>query len=273
MSKNPFASVIASAAETEDQTKAVSAERRVIPAGMAMARLIEYVELGPQPQSFNGQPKPDCEEVRVAFELFGGNGKYSYTNADGETVNDVISWRGAKRLNPKSQFFKMMKKMVYGRDGITHMAQMLGEAFLLEVKHRTSEKDGKETVYANIFVDSECNILAPVQNDVLTGETKALPVPEPTRQFRCFIWKSPTPECWDSIFIDGSRTVKDGDKEVEKSNNWMQEMLLSSPAFAGSALEAMLAQKSAADGGLPPIDDSAAIGQPLAAVSDDEIPF
>lgn len=273
MSKNPFASVINTAAQTEDQTKAVSTERRIIPAGMAMARLIEYVELGPQPQSFNGKPKPDCEEVRVAFELFGGNGKYTYTNADGETVNDVISWRGAKKLNPKSQFFKLMKKMVYGRDGITHMAQMLGEAFLLEVKHRTSEKDGKETVYANIFGDSECNIMAPVQNDVLTGESHPISVPEPTRPFRCFIWKNPTPECWESIFIDGSRTVKDGDKEVEKSNNWMQEMLLASPAFAGSALEAMLAQSAAADGGLPPIDGADALGPKFPDPDDTDIPF
>lgn len=272
MAMNPFASVINAAAQTEDQTKVATVERRVIPAGIAMARLIEYVELGPQPQTFNGKPRPDCEEVRVAFELFGPNGKYSYTNGEGETVNDIIAWKGAKKLNPKSQFFKLMKKMTYGREGITHMAQMLGEAFLLEVKHNVVEKDGRPMTYANIFLDGECNIMAPVQMDVMTQESRPINVPEPTRPFRCFIWKNPTKECWDSIFIDGYRTFKEGDKEVTRSNNWMQETLQFSPAFPGSALEAMLAAEAAAQGGLPPIDDSSLIGV-APSENVDEIPF
>lgn len=270
MAMNPFASVISTAAQTEDQTKEVAAERRVIPAGKAMARLIEYVELGPQPQSFNGEKKPDCEEVRVAFELFGK--KYTSTTSDGEELHDVIAWKGTKKFNNKSQFFKLMKKMTYGREGITHMAQMLGEAFIVEVKHNTVERNGKEVTYANIFVDGDCYVAAPVVEDPVTNETKKLDVPEPTRPFRCFIWKNPTKECWDSIFIDGSRTFKEGDKEVTRSNNWMQETLQSSPAFSGSALEAMLAAESAAQGGLPPIDDSSLIGV-APSENVDEIPF
>lgn len=270
MAMNPFASAINVAAQTEDQTKEAVVEYRVPPAGKAMARFIEYVELGPQPQTWNGEKKPDCEEVRVAFELFGK--KYTSTSADGEEIHDILVWKGKKKLNSKSPFFKLMKKMTYGREGITHMAQMLGEAFVVEVKHNTSERNGKEVTYANLFMGGDCYVAAPVKEDPETNETVRLNVPNPTRPFRCFIWKTPTKECWDSIFIDGSRTFKEGDKEVTRSNNWMQETLQSSPAFPGSALEAMLAAEVAANGGLPPIDDSGLIGV-APSENTDEIPF
>lgn len=270
MNTNMFASLANQVAEQEDQTKAVATERRVIPAGLTLARMIEYVELGLQPQKdYKGKKKADCEEVRIAFELCKPDN--TYIDSAGMERRDVISCRITKKLSSKAKFFKLMKKMSRGRAEIKHMAQMLGEAFIVEIFHNDVEKDGKTTTYANLFdSESSCNICAPFQQDLITGETKAIPVPEPKEQLRMFLWSNPTKECWNSIFIDGTYTIKEASgAEREVSKNWMQETLRSSTAFSGSALEAMLMQMYAAEGGLPPIED----GHFPSEMTTDEVPF
>lgn len=235
-----------------DQTKEVSSFEYEIPAaGPAMARFIGYIELGKRPQKpFQGKEKPDCREVRLIFELFGK--KYAKEiDVDGETkvVYPTITVRTQIKAGERANFTKLLKAMSYGRSGITHMASMLGEPFLVHVVHNVVGEGAEATTYANLRDDSGWKIQAPVRADPVTGETEALPVPEPTKAIQLLLWDSPSQAQWDSIFIDGERTTKD-DKGVEKvvSNNWLQEDIMKSATdFEGSAVQALILQGGGMD--------------------------
>lgn len=214
------------------------------PAGKSVARLISYVELGKRGQRpYQGKPKPDCEEIRVVFELL--SPKYIQDiEIDGETkkVPHIISIKMAKKLGDKAKFTKLFSQLRYGRDGIKHMAQMLGDGYIVTVFHATAEKDGKTRTYANLNDENGVyHITAPRIEDPISNEVTHVKVPEATRPLQMFLWDRPNKKMWDSLFIDGSRTVKD-DKgvETEVSNNWLQALVMEAKNFKGSALETML---------------------------------
>ena len=159
--------------------------------------------------------------------------------------------------------------MTYGRSGITHMALMLGEAFLVKVVHNVVGEGKDQKTYANLKDDSGWTISAPVKADPVTGESEPLPVPQPTKPLQLLLWDSPTYEQWESIFIDGERTTKD-DKGVEttKSNNWLQNDIKDNASdFEGSALHIMLL--SGATG--MDLDGGKAKSEAAEAVSEDEV--
>lgn len=237
---NQFTDVINQAAKAEDHTKE-QAMGKTIPAGVTIGRFVHYIELGPQPQEWNGKKKPDCEMVRITFELlhpeFNKNIK-----EDGSAYYDKLSCTIPKKFVSRAKFLKLMTQMSYGRDH-THMAQMLGEDFKITVFHHVNE-DTKQT-YASLFnTDFSPQIMAPykvVEDDLGNViEKKRIPTPEATVDLKCFIWSNPTMECWNSIYIDGTYKTKVDGKEVEKSANVNQERIMASPAFKGSAVEAML---------------------------------
>jgi hypothetical protein len=281
--------------ELEDQTKVSEGggEFETPPAGPTPARFVGYVEIGKRKQRpFQGKAKPDAEEVFLFFEL---NGKKHCREVEVEgekkTFTNVIRVKLTKKLNDRAGFTKLFKKMLYGRDGITHMAQMLGEGFLVTVVHNTVEKDGKKNTYANIKDDDgNWQIAAPMyQTDPLDADTlQPLPVPEPRQPIKLLLWDAPSQEQWQSIFIDGTRTVKnDKGEEREVSKNWLQEDIVQNAVnFEGSALQAMLggladlsldpepqdSPEVAAEGGAakeaekPAEKPSAAASDPLAAL-------
>lgn len=221
------------------------------PAGKTPARFIGYVDIGMRKQrAFQGKEKPDAPEVMLFFEL-NGSKHTREVEVDGEkkTFTNVIRVRLTKKHNEKAGYSKLYNKMKYGRgDEITHMSQMLGEGFLIDVVHNEVEKEGKKRVYANMK-DGEGNwlISAPMiqrYNDMgePDGDPVPVPVPEPAQPGKLLLWEDPDKEMWDSIFIDGTRTVKD-DKgnEREVSKNWLQEDIVQNAVnFEGSPLQALL---------------------------------
>jgi hypothetical protein len=234
----------------EDQTKVQSGgdfEYEAPAAGPTPARFVGYVELGKRKQrAYQGKEKPDAEEVMLFFEL---NGKKHVREVEIEgekkTFTNLLRVRVTKKLNEKAGFTKLFNKMLYGRDGITHMAQMLGEGFLVTVIQNEVEKDGKKRVYANLKdKDGNWQIAAPMyQTDPLDPDTlQPLPVPEATIPVKLLLWGGPTKEQWESIFVDGTRTVKDAKgNETEVSKNWLQEDIVQNAVdFEGSPLQAML---------------------------------
>lgn len=257
------------AAETEDQTvvqEHTEFERVIAPAGVTTARLIEYIELGMREQKpYQGKAKPDAEEIRVTFELLGPK-HINEVEIEGEKVklSNLISIKISKKLGERAAFKKLFNKLSYGRADKKHIAQMLGDPFIVEVVHNTV---GEKT-YANIR-DKDGNFLinSPFIKDALTGETTDISkkVPASLRSPKLFLWDHPTKETWDSLFIDGTREVKVGDKVEQQSKNWLQETIMSAKNFHGSPLYTMLNGVSAAD--LPLSEDE---GEDL---SDDEIPF
>jgi hypothetical protein len=229
------------AAETTDQSVAqTSFVREVAPAGFTVARFIGYVEVGKQPQrAFEGVEKADAAEVRLTFELLGPKHSTEYEK-DGVkmTRTNTIRQKVTVSLNEKAGFFKLMKKMIGGRDGIKHMAEMLGEGFLIKISHNKS-KDGKNT-YANMKSDGVWDISAPIATDPITNDVRVLEVPEATQPIQLLLWDTPSKDQWDSIFIDGEYEKEVDGVKVVTSKNFVQEEAMSASNFVGSPLEAFL---------------------------------
>jgi hypothetical protein len=238
------------AAETTDHTETTAGFTRELPAaGRTGARFIEYIELGKQPQpEYQGNPKPDCEEVRLVFELLTNTKKRTDVKeieVDGtkREIADRIPIQISIKQGEKAGFKKLFEKMRYGRADIKHMAQMLGQAFLLDIIHTKGTKDPTKT-YAGIKdADGVWQVSAPrvLQDPMDPDSWVNLKVREPVSPLRIFLFANPSKETWASLFIEGTRTVKD-DKGVEKevSKNWLQEKILSATNYHGSPLEALL---------------------------------
>jgi hypothetical protein len=236
------------AAEQEDQTEVVTGgeyEREIVPEGINFARLIEYIELGKRPQKpYQGKDKPPAEEVRLTFELLHPKKLIEYEHEGEKHVRGhLISVRIKKSLSDKAQFKKLFNAMAYGRSNIKHIAQMLNEVFKVHVVHYKKTVDGKEQVYANLRDDTGWKISAPFHEDPISGErTDLRPMTrEATQPLRIFLWNNPTKATWDSLFIDGTRTIKDKEgNESEVSKNWLQGMIMEALNFPGSPLDIML---------------------------------
>lgn len=244
MSALTIEQLAAIAAQNQDQTETITqTEYTPPPAGVTVARFISYIELGKQAQKpYQGKPKPDVEEVRVTFELVHPkNIKEIDVEGGKKKIADQVSIRLPIKLGERARFKKLFNAMTYGRENIKHMAQMLGEAFVVTVIHSKSE-DGKRT-YVNLEDDTGWKIRAPIKEaDPMDPESvpQRINVPAALSPMKIFLFDNPTKETWDSLFIDGTRTVKIDNVEKEVSKNWLQELILSAKNYDGSQLEAML---------------------------------
>jgi hypothetical protein len=232
-------------ASTNDQTKTTVFETDLTPAGKTFARFVGYVEVGKRPQkAFQGKAKADCREARFTFEL---NGKQHCREVeiDGEMkkITGVIGIKMTIKTAENSGFIKLFNKMTYGRDGITNFPQMLDEGFLIDIIHAPGkDRDGKDVIYANMK-DADFNYLigAPQMTNPATNELMKFDIPESTIPLRLLLWDQPTAEQWQSVFIDGTRTVKRDGVEVQESKNWLQQDIVENALdFGGSPLEIML---------------------------------
>jgi hypothetical protein len=251
MAKKPdFKALANRAAKRSDQTqtKTGGGEFTPPPAGTTVGRLVDYVEVGLQKsRPYKGKEKPPANKVYVTFELL-GKAYVKEIESDGKkkTIADRITVPLTLSLHEKSSFKKLFKKMVYGRQDIEHMAQMIGEAFKITVVHNTVGEGKDKKVYANI-TDDEGNFLvgAPVNpeydEDGNVVGSKKLKVPDSISAERMFLWDEPTDETWASIFIDGDKEVTDKDgKKKTVSKNWLQNLITSALNFEGSPVQAFL---------------------------------
>lgn len=201
--------------------------------GRTIARFVGYVEIGVRKQRpFKGEPKPDCMEALIYFELLGKkHAKEIEVDGVKKTIYPVHRERVKVMSSERSSFFKLFKAMDYGR-GKIHMKDMLGEAFLLDLKHTVKG----ERTYVNLYHAGIWAVSAPLD---MEGEPVA--APEATSPFKLLLWNAPSELQWESIFIDGTRTAKDEDgNEVEVSNNRIQNDIIENAVnFAGSAVEAI----------------------------------
>ena len=260
--------ITAAAAVTDQTTVSTGFVREVAPAGFTTARFVSYIEVGKQPQrAFQGVEKPDTHEVRLTFELNGPKHISTY-EADGETKTrtNLVRITSTISNNEKSNFYKLLQKMTYGRNDIKHMAQMLGEGFLVKVSHNKS-KDGTKT-YANLKSDV-WDIGQPATTDPITNDTNILAVPEATQELQLLLWNTPSQEQWSTIFIDGEYTREIEGKQVTKSKNFIQELCMSASNFMGSPLEAMVMGGTVAELMAPPAPVAPAPA-PVAVVADED---
>jgi hypothetical protein len=240
-----IAELAALAAENEDQTvvQTTTFDNEPPPAGVTIGRFIEYIELGKQKQAdYNGKPKPDADTVRLTFELLHPKKNIHEYEVEGEKRirADRVSIKVSKKLSDKAKFKKLFNALTYGRD-IKHMAQMLGEAFIITVYHNVVEKDGKKNTFVNLDDDGVYGIKAPFVIDPLEETRKDVAVGEAISPLRLFLFNNPTQETWDSLYIDGTRERKlDGGATEQVSKNWLQEVILGASNYAGSALEQLI---------------------------------
>lgn len=249
MTTQSIKDLIAQAVELEDQNETQTSGNFSFdppPAGVTRARFIEYVELGVQKQRpFQGQAKKPTDKVRITFELLNKKNLKEVGEGDEKrTIAERISVTLPKSLHEKAGYKKLYEKMRRGRDDISHMTQMLEEAFLITVVHNiVDEGTKKEVTYANITdADGSYQVNAPVTVDHTDEDAKPVKVKiraqiAPTK---IFVWALPTSETWATLFIEGEYEKEIKGKKETVSKNWLQELILGADNFDGSALEQML---------------------------------
>lgn len=193
---------------------------RLLPAGYAFGRFIEYIELGKHPQEFNGKAKDPALEIQIGFALWG----QGYQNEDG-TPYIIRPFQFAVSRNEKAKAFKLFKALNW--DGkAKHFAELLGKAYLVKIVHEPKSKTDSTPV-SRIDFDGFLPPLDPVTK-------QAYPIPEaPDDLYQLFLWDYPSKEGWDALYVEGK--WDDG-----KSKNRIQETIMSALDFQGSPLQQLL---------------------------------
>ena len=236
---------------TQDNGGGGNFDYEVPPAGPAPARLIGYVELGKRKQKpYQGKEKPDALCARLTFELYGQKHEREVEVNGVKRIfrNRITIHQLAVKTGDRGSFGKLFRAMRGGDEKITHMAQMLGKDWVVQVVHNTSKAtvDGKEVerIYANLRdADGAWKFGPTLFENPMTGEITRIPVPEPdSDSYQLLLWDNPTKEQWDSLFIEGTRTITRDGQKVEVSRNTLQEDIVKNATdFSGSALEDIVA--------------------------------
>jgi hypothetical protein len=226
LAKYDLKAKIAEAAKTGPNMNEAQAGGEYTPpaAGIARARLVGYFELGTHEEEFEGR-KRDREKVDLIFELSGPNHEPRKLD-DGTLVPIRVTVQETLSFNEKANFFKLFAAMNYAGKA-THMAELLGEPFIVEVFHKKS-KDGKK-VYANLKGPNGYNVKGTTVQDPLSGKPIVIDVPAALTELKAFIWDIADKEMWDSIFIEGEwEEKKDAEGKVispARSKNVIQEKI------------------------------------------------
>lgn len=201
------------ATQAVDMTETSSGGAGLMPEGYAMARVVQYIELGLQPQEFNGKAKAPAPEIRIGFKLFG----------DGYEDRFITTFDTALLNNEKAGAKKLFNKLNWKND-MVHFAQALGRAYLVPIKvvQNSQKKDVNRIDIGGI--------MPPI--DPVSKQNYPIPEVE-EKDFRYFFFDSPTKETWASLYVEG--TWDDG-----KSKNRTQEKIMSALNFAGSPLEQLI---------------------------------
>lgn len=215
----------AAAATGVDMNEAVKGGQgaRLLPAGYAFGRFIEYIELGKHPQEYQGTAKEPALEVQLGFALFNCADRV-YQNEDGSPYI-IRPFQFAVSRNEKAKAFKLFKAMNW-KGTAKSFGELLGEVFLIKIVHvRKSQNDA--TIVSRIDFDG---FLPPL--DQATGQPYQIPQVD-DNLYQLFLWDQPTKEAWDALYVEGK--WDDG-----KSKNRIQETILSAIDFAGSPLQQLI---------------------------------
>lgn len=212
---------------------------RKLPDGNAFARLVGYVELGNQPQEYQGVAKEPAPAFILTFALSGyapnpedPSKPLSYSNDDG-TPYLMHAFPMAMSQNEKAKAFLLFKRMNW-KNKATHFAQLIGEAFIIPVYQHQSKKPGSAP-RSTMKLDG---MMPPLD---LVSQTPYNIAPARDEDLRLFLWDHPHIEHWDSLHIAGEY---EDEAKVKHSKNRIQETILSATNYEGSALQLLLAQHS-----------------------------
>jgi hypothetical protein len=245
MTQFNLADVIAQAAKTgPDMTQVKqSAEYQPPATGMARARLVGYFELGKHEEENMAGKLVLRDKVDLVFELSGPNHQPRKLD-DGTLIPHRITVQETLSFSDRANFFKLFSAMNQAHGGTaTHMAQLLGKPFIVEVFHRKSA-DGKKT-YANLKGANGYNFRGTTVQDVVTGDMVNVEVAPAITELKAFIWDLGTKAMWDSLHIPGFYDERKNDKgEVispKRSKNVLQERIMKAKNWTAHPLAALAA--------------------------------
>lgn len=201
-------------------------DRVILETGNYLGALVEYVDLGEQEESYQGQSKGFFPKVRLGFAVFG----YVDDGAGGlkmDVDNPVIIRETLfLKRNEKSNAYRAFRALNVANDPkITHFAQFFMKPFMFKV---VKKQNKDKTRYYNVL---DLTATAPAV-DGMTRQPYQLP-PIDDKFKVVFLWNNPKKEMWDKLYIDGSRD--DG-----TSKNFIQDEIAGAANFHGSAVEVML---------------------------------
>ncbi|CCI88866.2 hypothetical protein BN109_027 [Yersinia phage phi80-18] len=254
---------------TGDQAVAVEGsgekkEYKLAPEGKVKARLIGYVERGPQARKpYKGTPKPPINQFILRFALFGSGDTYKNSDGSPITVDSRPFTVGRTEL---SLALKTFVKMCPKKDA-SHFMELLNRVFWLNIVHRTGEaKEGKE---APIFVNIDGDIVPAVKDllddeDNVIGQVEVACPEADEKLFQIFEWDVPSKEDFEAL--------RPGD----------QKKIRGSTAFVGSALAALVGEGNPSTTDAPESEDDGddngnetaqePAGEPNIVVSDEDMP-
>lgn len=254
------AAVAAVAAVSQDETVAQSfggGDYEPPAEGICFARFVGYVETGKhEGRPYQGRAAKVTDEVQVIFEL-GGKKHAPRELDDGTKLPHRITIKLNKSLSERATYFKLFKQLNYNGTAKV-MPELLGQGYIARVYHKTVVgQDGKERVYAGLR-DPDTGAFSfkpPVKEDVETGESVPLKVPEALSEFRFFSFGAPSLEQWANVYIDGEypERTDDNGKVIApaKSKNVFQDRIKAALNFEGSAIAELLEQANLDPGALP----------------------
>lgn len=223
-----------------DMTKATGGGDYTPPAaGPCQLRFVSYIEVGKQAKVFKGVTKVDSRALLV-FEISGPNHP-PMENGDPQriTIDEKLS------MNEKANFYKLFGRMNYAQTA-THVSELLGDAFLGVIHHRTyKDKQGKDRIAAELRPKGGAyEIMAPRFTHPVTGVTETVNVQPAKGPLRLFLWDFADAEQWASIFIEGQyeeRKNEAGEVVAKaRSKNVFQDKIKQAKNFTGSPIHALL---------------------------------
>lgn len=245
--------------------------------GQAWARFVGYFEIGKHEKEFEGR-KSTPNMAQLVFELSGPNHPVL---ANGQPQR--ITLEESLSFTEKANFPKIFAMMNYSGDA-THVAELLGRAFIIDIYHRKST-DGKKT-FATLKgsaktapVGSGYSIRGTTVQDTLTGKPVNIPVPEPITEIKAFLWDVADMDDWTSIHIEGKyddrKDEKTGVVTPGKSKNAIQNKIMAAVNWKDHPLAAAVAaggqEPEIPDAETPerdeePTPDNAAAADPLSNI-------
>lgn len=211
-----------------DQSEAVAGgekkEYKLAPEGKVKARLVGYIERGPQARKpYKGVAKEPVNQFVLRFALFGQGEDYKNSDGSPITVDSAPFNVGRSELSKSLKaFVKMCPKKDAG-----HFMELLNRVFWLNIVHRKGEaKEGKE---APTFVNIDGDILPAVKDvldddDNVVGQAEVACPEVGEKVFQIFEWAVPSKEDFDNL--------RPAD----------QKKLRASTEFKGSALAALVGE-------------------------------
>ncbi len=182
---------------------------RLLPEGYSLARIVQLVQYGNQPQEFGGKAKAPAPEFQLGFELY----DEGFCNEDG-TPYVTRTFRIAESQFEKATAFKMFKLLNWQNIHTTWI-DLVGELVMVKIVHYKGGKDKKET---KSKIDL-AGFLPPLD----PRSRKPYEAPELKEDnLLVFLWDYPNLENWDALH------------ETQQSD------ILGALNFSGSEVEGML---------------------------------